>query len=1013
MKMKVRLTAVLAVLALLAGVVPVLAQVQTGEITGRVTDDTGAILPGVTVTLTSPALIQPQTAATSETGSYRFTLIPIGTYSVKFELPGFKTVVRDGILINIGFTAQVNQQLAISTVQETVTVSGESPIVDTKATTARTTFDLDSLQNIPSARDPWVMLQRVPNISMDRINVGGSQSGQQSSYISRGSGTGNNKWALDGVDITDMSATGASPMYYDFDMMQEMQVTTGGADASQQTGGVGINFVTRSGTNRFKGSGRLYNTNDKFESDNVTPEIKESGAGSGAPIQNINDIGVEAGGPIMRDKLWFWGSYGTQDIKVGVVNFYKNNPVCRPEGVPVGDIAKILPTDVIRECLATDLTTLNNYNAKLTWAPVRNNKFNFQNTWAEKVRNARDASDTRPLETAYRQKAVDSTFGTFGWDTGPGPIWKANDQHVFTDRLLVDVNYAHVGNNFTLTFQDPSQGAIQRRFDITSGIWGRSFNESVFLRPNHSVDLTTSYFLPNAGGGDHALKFGYRWRTSRGESISHTGGNADARYANSTTTCASFSNGCEADLWRDGSTNYNLMTHAFYAQDTYTIKKFTFNVGFRWDRQSDEALPSSVAANPIIPGIMPAIEFPGVDSGVVWNDFSPRVGFTYDIRGTGKSVARASYSMYFGQMQPGQLASNYVAVSQVFIRYPWADLNADTLVQANELNTTTFSSKSNAFDPANPTSFLSPGTTDPNVKNDRTREFLVGFQQEIMRNLGFEVNYIWRKYDRFFWSDLLNWDSSNFQAFQFTTPANCGPTADCAPVTYFRATSPQPSPFVYTNVPDRFRNYNGVEFALTKRYSDRWMANFSFAWNDAIDHYDSPASYEDPTNIENLNGAVFAPESGGSGIDNIFNNAEWLLKASGQYTMPLWDINVAGGMQYNQGYPFPQQIAITSRGNQLGNTNVYLAPLGDVRQDNVFIGDFRVDKAFTFGALRLIPSMDIFNITNTNTILARRRTQYSQNATTGVGSSSTTLPPNQISGIPAPRVIRFGVRVNW
>ena len=184
-----------------------------------------------------------------------------------------------------------------------MTVSGESPIVDTKATTARTTFDLESLQNIPSARDPWVMLQRVPNISMDRVNVGGSQSGQQSGYISRGGNTGNNKWSLDGVDITDMSATGASPMYYDFDMLQEMQVTTGGADASQQTGGVGINFVMRSGTNRFRGSGRVYNTNDRFEADNVTDEIRAQGAGSGAPIQNINDFGVEVGGPIKRDKL--------------------------------------------------------------------------------------------------------------------------------------------------------------------------------------------------------------------------------------------------------------------------------------------------------------------------------------------------------------------------------------------------------------------------------------------------------------------------------------------------------------------------------------------------------------------------------------------------------------------------------------------------------------------------------------------------------------------------------------
>ena len=297
-------------------------------------DDTGAVLPGATVTLTSAALIQPQIATSSEAGSFRFPQIPIGTYSVKFELPGFKTVIREGIVITIGFTAQVNQQLAISTVQETVTVSGESPIVDTKATAAKTTFDLESLQNIPSARDPWVMLQRVPNIAMDRMNVGGSQSGQQSGYISRGGNTGNNKWALDGVDITDMSATGASPIYYDFDMMQEMQVTTGGADASQQTGGVGINLVTRSGTNRFKGSGRVYNTNDKFEADNVTDEIRAQGAGSGAPIQNINDFGFEVGGPILKDKLWYWGSYGKQDIKVGVVEFLQADTGVPSRGRP-------------------------------------------------------------------------------------------------------------------------------------------------------------------------------------------------------------------------------------------------------------------------------------------------------------------------------------------------------------------------------------------------------------------------------------------------------------------------------------------------------------------------------------------------------------------------------------------------------------------------------------------------------------------------------------------------------
>jgi hypothetical protein len=1019
--MKVRATAMAALLALLGGVSPVLAQVQTGEITGRVTDDTGALLPGVTVTISSPVLIQPQAAVSSETGTFRFPLIPIGTYTVKFELPGFKTVVREGILVSIGFTANVNQQLAISTVQETVTVSGESPIVDTRATTAKTTFDLESLQNIPSARDPWVMLQRVPNISMDRVNVGGSQSGQQSNYINRGSATGNNKWSIDGVDITDMSATGASPMYYDFDMLQEMQVTTGGADATQQTGGVGINFVLRSGTNRFKGSGRLYNVSDRFEADNVTDEIRAQGAGSGAPIQNINDFGFEVGGPIMRDKLWYWGSYAKQDIKVGVVNFYKATPTCRPAGVPVSQIANVLgSTEAIRDCLATDLTTLDNYNAKVTWAPFRNNKLNVQNTWGGKVRSARDASDTRPLETAYRQKnIVGSDLAKWGWDAGPVPIWKVSDQHVLTDRLLFDVQYAHVGNNFTLTFQDPAQAAVQPRFDIASGVWARSFNESVFIRPTWSIDLTSSYFLPAAMGGDHAFKAGYRYREARAQSISHTGGNAVARFSDISSAdparrnCTTFEGGCNADLFRDGHTNFELLTHAFYAQDTYSVKRLTLNLGVRWDRQNDEALASTVLANPIIPSIMPAINFPGISSGVVWNDISPRVGMTYDLFGTGKSVARASYSLYFGQMDTGELVNEMVSIGQVSIRYPWADLNGDTLVQANELTTTTFLTKSASFDPTNPTAFTSPGRIDPNLKNDRTREFIVGLQQELIRNLAVEVNYVWRKYDRFTWTDRDNWTAANFQANTFASPANCGPTATCPSVIYYRATSPQPSPYIRTNQPDRWRDYNGVEFALRKRYSDRWQADVSFAWNKAIDEWGSLAGVEDPTNLENLNGASYAPESGGSGVDNVFNNAEWLFKSAGMYTLPWWDINVAGTASVTQGYPFPQQIAITSRGNQLADTNVYLFPLGDVRLPNLFVADFRVDKAIKFGTIRLIPSLDVFNLTNSSEILSRRRTQYSYNATSGVGSSSTTLPPNNISSIIAPRVIRFGARVTW
>src|SRR5918999_2597343 len=430
--MKRKATLLAALLALFVGT-SAWAQQQTGEIFGRLMDKSGAVLPGATVTVAGPALIQPRIVTTSETGTYQVPELPIGTYSVTFELPGFRSVVMQDIRITIGFRAQVNGQLELSTVQETVTVTGASPLVDTRETGTSTAFDLETMQNIPSARDPWVMLERTPGIVMDRANVGGNQSGQQSSYISRGSSTGNNKWSIDGVDITDMAATGASPIYYDFDMLEEMQVTTGGADVSQQTGGVGINLVTKSGSGRFRGNARFLITDQKFQGDNITDELRAQGAGAGAPIQNIKDYGFDIGGPIKKGRVWYWGSYGTRDVKVGVVGFYKNNATCRPGGAPLNP--RTTDTATLRSCLETDLTTLNNYNWKITWVPFNNNRFNFQNTWAEKVRNARDAGDTRPIETTFRQRAVDAKaagIGTFGWTTGPSPFWKAADQHVLS-----------------------------------------------------------------------------------------------------------------------------------------------------------------------------------------------------------------------------------------------------------------------------------------------------------------------------------------------------------------------------------------------------------------------------------------------------------------------------------------------------------------------------------------------------------------------------------------------------
>jgi hypothetical protein len=494
-------------------------------------------------------------------------------------------------------------------------------------------------------------------------------------------------------------------------------------------------------------------------------------------------------------------------------------------------------------------------------------------------------------------------------------------------------------------------------------------------------------------GGDHALKFGYRWRTAHSVSLNHYGGNAVARFTNGAPN--------SVDIYRDGNSVSHLDTHALWMQDTFTLNQLTLNLGLRWDRQDDAALAAVVPASPMAPAQLPSVNFPGADAGVTWSNISPRLGMTYDLMGDGRTVVQASYSMYFGQMAPGQLSGELAATGAIMVRYPWTDRNTDGFVQTNEVDYSTILARSSSYDPNNPTNYNSPGKVDSNIENDRTREFIVGFDRQLGRNMAVGASYIWRKYDQFNWRDVQGITSADYRSVTFN-PTGCPAGALCETVTYFEPTFPIPSPFLTTNIPDRWRDYNGFEVQLQKRYSERWSGNISYAYNSAVDVFDSPASYEDASCRSTLcpGDQAYAPESGGSGLDNVFNNAKWLVKMGGRYTTPLWNIDVAGYYSFRQGYPFPQGILTPNRANQGGQTTVLLERMGEVRLDNFQSGDLRIGRDFTFGRARLSPSLDIFNIGNVNTVQGRRRNQAATNA-------------NQISTIMAPRIVRFGVRVQW
>jgi len=1013
--MRLRFTALLAALILVVGASTGWAQSQTGEIFGKVTDTSGAVLPGVSVTLTGPSLLQPQTATTSETGSFQFPRLNVGTYNVKFELAGFKTVIKENIQVTVDFSANVSTQLGVSAVQETVTVTGESPIVDTKQTGTKQTFTLEQLQQIPSARDPWVILQQTAGIAMDRENIGGNMSGQQSNYISRGGNTFNNKWALDGVDITDMAATGASPTYYDFDAFQEMTINTGGVDVTQQTGGVGINLVTKSGTDKFHGSGRVYNTNDRFESQNITDAQRALGATSGNPIQNINDFGTEMGGPIKRGRAWVWGSYGKQDVKVGVINFYQPTSDC--QAIKANPAAFAI--EDVNACLNTDQTTIRTTNLKGEVQLFKGNKLSLFNLFSLKERNARNASDVTPPESTVRQTEVPTTSGFRNfWNVGPNPTYKVGDQWVVSDRLLMDVQYAHVGNNFVLDYHDPSLIDVQPFFIIAGSINGRSTpdgSQSVNVRPTNQISFNANYFMPGRLFGDHALKVGAYYKNALAFTSTHTPGNAVARFPTTAMSidandCSTVADGCQLQLTRDGASEYYLVNNSVYGQDTITHGRATLQLGLRYDYNHDVANAASVTANPFRPDWLPGVSFPGVDPGVAFNDFSPRLGLTYDLRGNGKTIAKANYAMYYGQVGTGGIASQLNPVSRVSARYRWIDSDHDKFVDTNEivnaagapaLVTDTLVTPTGNWSPLNPTAVTTANSVDPNLKNDRTREFIVGVDHEIGRGVAAGVNYIWRKYDQFSWTPAngIPTDGSAYAQTTFTPdPSTCPAGANCPTVTYFTPTVNIGSVTTLMNQ-NFWRDFNGVEVTARKRMANHWMMNTSFTYNSTIVNYGDTNSFQDPTNISLRDGFQYDYLTAGSGLGNVYVNTKWLFKLSGMYQLP-WAVNVSAFYNARQGYPFEQFVLTPTRPNNGGQASVLLDAVGENRLPNFQNVDFHVERPITFMNAHLVPSLDVFNVGNFNTIQALQR---QQNAGTA----------NQISSVVAPRVLRFGIRVNW
>ena len=917
-------------IAMVLVAVPAMAQItETGILSGTVTDVDGNPLPGVTVTLDSVE-IPSKTTFTRVNGTYRFVALPAGHYTITFALTGFTTMINEDAPVSVDANTMLSVSLTLASVEETVTVTASTPVVDVKKSGISRNLSEEYMQNIPSARDPWVMMEHTAGIQIDRQNIGGSEGGQQSGFSAAGSDDGDTMWTYDGAEVTDMAALGASPMYYDFDAFEEISITTGGNDPSIQSGGMRINFVTKRGGNSWRASTRFYMVDQKMQVDplydrgndtwKADPDLYYPGY-IGNAIDNIKDYGVEIGGPVVRDHLFVWGSFGKQNINLLVG---KN----------------------------TDATQLKHYHLKGTGHLGTSDVLSFTYLMADKTKQGRGAAANKHPDSTHDQM-------------GPSPVYTVKWQHTFSDNMYLETVFNHTGLGFQLNPQGCSSGSIlvadcglegpQAKGDYDTGEWWGSSWYYDTIRPLYNFRVDANNYLAEVAGGDHEFKYGYSYRWSETSSSSGYSGGA----------MAMFESGVASEAWLVGPALYAYkgVRNSLYFGDTWSLDRLTLNLGLRYDGQTSVELASASGASPLNPEQFPARSFDGNDPGWGWNSISPRFGLTYDLTGDGRAIFRLNAARYAAQMGSWEL-QYMVTTAWAEIDYAWTDYNGNTNVDPGETGDMLWYGGFDPDDPNSPSGNVITKTTPP-----KTDEIIIGADYEVVRNLAVGVSYIWKKIHNSNWAPSTGITSDNY--FPVTYDVVSGNPSPNGSLQVYHINQHPGAWDTYATRPDYNITYSGLEFTLAKRFSDNWMANVSFNWTDYKRHYPTAASYIDPTNIADTNDNYMLLSSGGSGRSGTYyGSARYFLKASGMYQFGH-GITLGSFFQFREGYLNPIFTRTATRPNGIGRSNAWIQPIDQNVLSSYWDMDLRVEKTFDFpGDVRLHLIADMFNLFNNSIDLA-------------------------------------------
>jgi hypothetical protein len=933
---------------------PLSAQVQTGSILVRVTDEQGGAVPGVLITLSSPVLVAGTMGGVTDVGGVtRFPSLPPGTYSVKLDLQGFRSVIRENVQVIVGQTVPLDMQLSVATVAETVTVTGASPVVDT--TSANTSVNLSEqlLQATPGGRDIWSLVEyKVPSLLITRPDVGGTSGGLQGVFNARGTTSAQNSSYLNGINVGDPAAIGAAGFYYDFDAFEDIQVSTGAHDITVPTSGVFLNMVTKSGGESWRGRGTFAWLGDATQTQNIDDELLRYGFRPETnAVDFTSDVNFSAGGPVIARKLRIFGSF--RDWRVHV-------------NVPAAFSTLVLDSTDITSGLINANYQINDNN-RLTGL--------YSRQYYKKPHRFLAGSNTLVLDSTSNEDDVFDIYQV---------LWNS----VVTQQFFVD---ARVGLN-KIFFPTYLNGTDQTLLDNATSIRTRNFTTGTERwRDRYQANATGQYYVDQLAGGRHEFKFGFDYshmpvenRVSRWDDVELTYSSATARSANVTLFGTPFYTKTAVDVL------------ALYLQDAISWKRLTVTAGLRFEHLNGYLPEQGSPASRFFPGLQR--QWPKVEDVVDWKTTGPRISAAYDLMGDGRTGLKFAAGRYYYVIASGGGILDGVNPNANYSeQYAWNDLNGDLRFQPGEQTGNPVISRVD-------TSTIS---VDPDYLRPYTDEYTGGVDHELFPALRLSVIYTHRLERN---PQATSNPANPFDTFLTTRPDSgrdgVAGTADDGTFQFYDRKVGGTNQTFFTNDRGYRQTYNGIEITGTKRMSNRWQMLVGYTF--ARSRVEGISVNTNPNSLLNVEGPLAGQNTGFNGQ---IGDRPHQFKITGTYVTSYYDIGVAGNLNTQSGIPITRQVSVAQTTG--GNSTVNVEPLGSERLPTRTSADVRVFKTFQFGGARsLEASVDFHNVTNTNTYWDARTLSGTINLRQNgdPNGAINTVPqfgsPSQVYG---PRNIRFNV----